>query len=247
MTLVKICGLRDVETAVETARAGADFVGLVFAESRRQVTPQQCSDIVDALHQRRAGGGGVRIDGPSPGDVPARSWFAAWAEAIELAAARARPLITGVFAGMTAGQVNDIAAAAKLDLVQLSGGEDDDFVSSINLPVIRVVHVRPGDDAASIEERCSPGRAAAVLLDTASPGALGGTGTVFDWAVAAGLAGRLPLMLAGGLDPANVASAVAQVRPWGVDVSSGVETAGTKDIAKIRAFIGAAKGAAVGN
>ncbi|MEO6398565.1 MAG: hypothetical protein ABIP13_08870, partial [Tepidiformaceae bacterium] len=119
MTLVKICGLRDPETALQTANAGADFIGLVFAESRRKVTPEQCYDVVEALKEKRTQGRDASFDGPRRGDVSAKSWFGAWADEIEQSAARWRPLIVGVFADMEADDVNNIADAAGLDLVQL--------------------------------------------------------------------------------------------------------------------------------
>jgi phosphoribosylanthranilate isomerase len=246
VTLVKICGLRDAETAIETAKAGADLVGLMFAESKRRVTPQECYDIVEAIKGGRAQGKEASFDGPVRGEVSARSWFGAWADAIEQSAARWRPLIVGVFAGMTAHAVNDIANAAGLDLVQLSGGEDDDFVRRVARPVMRVVHVHEGMTAEDVEDRFAPGTPAGLLLDTGSEAALGGTGQAFDWRVAAEISQRTPFLLAGGLTPDNVAEAIATSEPWGVDVSSGVETDGTKDIEKIRAFIRAAKGARVG-
>jgi len=248
VTLVKICGLRDVATALETAKAGADMIGLMFvAESKRRVTPQECYDIVEAIKGERRQGREARFDGPVRGEVSARSWFGAWADAIEQAAARWRPLLTGVFAGMDADEVNDIADTAGLDLVQLSGGEDDDFVRRVHRPVIRAVHVRPGMDAENVEERFSPGTPAALLLDTGTRTALGGTGETFDWRIAAEISPRAPFLLAGGLTPGNVAEAIAASAPWGVDVSSGVETGGVKDIEKIRAFIRAAKGVRVGH
>lgn len=244
MTLVKICGIRDAATAIAAAEAGADFIGLVFAESRRQVTPQACHDIVEALaERRRLAPPPADLGGPARGEVSARSWFPAWADAVELALARARPLLVGVFARMTPAEVNDIAEAARLDLVQLSGGEDDAFVRAVQRPVLRTIHVRDGDDTADITERIIPGLAAATLLDTAVPGALGGTGTAFDWTLAEDVAARFPVVLAGGLTPENVGEAVRTVRPWAVDVSSGVETGAAKDPEKIRAFIRAAKGA----
>lgn len=247
MTLVKICGLRDPETAIETAKAGADFIGLMFvAESKRRVTPQQCHDIVEAIKDNRTQGREAIFEGPARGEVSARTWFGAWAEAIDQSATRWRPLLVGVFARMNPDEVNDIADAAGLDLVQLSGGEDDDFVRRVHRPVIRAVHVHEGMDAERVEERCVPGISAGLLLDTGSATALGGTGTAFDWTIAAELGERKPFLLAGGLTPENVAQAIETVHPWGVDVSSGVETDGTKDIEKIRAFIRAAKGVRVG-
>jgi phosphoribosylanthranilate isomerase len=246
LTLVKICGLRDAGTAVETAKAGADLIGLMFAESKRRVTPQECYDIVEAIKGGRPQGREASFDGPVRGEVSARSWFGAWADAIEQSAARWRPLIVGVFAGMTGDEVNDIAGAAGLDLVQLSGGEDDDFVRRVVRPVIRVVHVHEGMTAEDVEDRFAPGVPAGLMLDTGSKAARGGTGKAFDWGVAAQISPRTPFLLAGGLTPENVAEAITTGEPWGVDVSSGVETDGTKDIEKFRAFIRAAKGVRVG-
>lgn len=246
MTLVKICGLKDAATALETAKAGADFIGVVFAESKRRVTPQQCHDIVEAIKENRTQGREAMFEGPVRGEVSARTWFGAWAEAIDQSAARWRPLIVGVFAGMNPDEVNDIADAAGLDLVQLSGGEDDDFVRRVHRPVIRTIHVREQMTAFDVEDRCVAGVSAALHLDKGSVAALGGTGEQFDWDVAAEVARTKPFLLAGGLSPGNVADAVRAVEPWAVDVSTGVETDGAKDIEKVRAFIRAAKGVQVG-
>jgi len=247
MTLVKICGIKDAEVALETAKAGADMIGIMFAaESRRRVTPQQCHDIVEAIKGGRTQGREALFEGPARGEVSARTWFGAWADAIEQSVVRWRPLIVGVFAGMSPEEVNDIAEAAGLDLVQLSGGEDDDFIRRVHRPVLRAVHVREGMTVDDVEDRCVPGISAGLLLDTGAAGALGGTGVAFDWAIAEDLAERKPFLLAGGLTPENVAGAVERVQPWGVDVSTGVETDGVKDMEKIRAFIRAAKGVRVG-
>ena len=246
MTLVKICGLRDPETALEAAKAGADFIGIMFAESKRKVTPQQCYDIVEALKEKRTQGRDASFDGPRRGDVSASSWFGAWADEIEQSAARWRPLIVGVFAEMEVDDVNSIADAAGLDLVQLSGDESAEFAARIHLPVIRAIHVAPGTTEFDVWDAAPPGTSAGILLDTASSAAHGGTGEAFDWEVAKEVARRTPFFLAGGLTPENVAEAVVQVEPWAVDVSSGVETNGSKDIEKIRAFIRAAKGVRIG-
>ncbi|MEP7215771.1 MAG: phosphoribosylanthranilate isomerase [Anaerolineaceae bacterium] len=242
MTLVKICGLRDPETALEAAKAGADFIGIMFAESKRKVTPQQCHDIIEVLKEKRTQGRDASFDGPRRGDVSAASWFGAWADEIEQAATRWRPLIVGVFADMKVDGVNNIADAAGLDLVQLSGGESSEFASRVHLPVIRAIHVAPGTTEFDVWDAATPAASAGILLDTASSGAYGGTGEAFDWEVAKEVARRTPFFLAGGLTPENVAEAVRQVEPWAVDVSTGVETNGSKDIEKIRAFIRAAKG-----
>ncbi|KAA0238775.1 phosphoribosylanthranilate isomerase [bacterium] len=244
MTRVKICGVRDAATAVAAMHAGADLIGLVFAESIRKVTPQECHDVVEALRAERRVLA-AHIDGPHAGEVSGRTWFSAWNEAIDDAIFHCRPLVAGVFADMTSQDVNEIADAAGLDIVQLSGGESDRFCREIRLPVLRVIHVEEQATAEDVFDRAVPGISAAILLDTASAVARGGTGETFDWAVAAEVAARLPIVLAGGLTAENVAGAVAGVHPWAVDVSSGVETNGRKDIEKIRAFIGAAKGAPV--
>ena len=253
MTRVKICGVRTVEAAVAAAEAGADFVGVMFAESKRKVTPQECHDIVSALKawrvERQKGryGEDVEFEAPVAGEVArGASWYGAWSDALDDALMRWRPLIVGVFADQPLEDVNAIAAAAGVDLVQLSGDESAEFVHSVEHPVLKVIHVAGDTDAMDLLEVAVEKRAAALMLDTASPDARGGTGIAFDWAVAAELGKRVPFLLAGGLTPENVAGAVEQVEPWGVDVSTGVETDGKKDLEKIRAFVRAAKGVRVG-
>ena len=140
--------------------------------------------------------------------------------------------------------MNAIAEEADLDLIQLSGGEDAAFAGLMRRPVLRTVHVRPRTAAADVLAAAVPGVAAGIHLDTGADGARGGTGVAFDWNVAAEAGRALPVMLAGGLTPENVAEAIATARPWAVDVSSGVETDGAQDADKVRAFIRAAKGAA---
>lgn len=245
MTRVKICGVRDAETAVAAAEAGADFIGIMFAESRRKVTPEQCHEIVEAIHAHRKFAGAAPIPGPARGEVSNRSWYGAWNEAIEEVLFHRRPLIAGVFAGQAGADVLAIADAARLDLVQLSGAEDDAYVRSMTRPVLRVVHVRAGMEAADVLEKAPPGIGQAIMLDTASDKARGGTGLSFDWQVAREAGALAPVMVAGGLTPETVAAAIEACNPWAVDVSSGVETDGVKDVGRITAFIKAAKGARV--
>ena len=243
MTRVKICGVRDTETAREAVKAGADFIGLMFAESRRQVTPQQCHDIIEAVRETRRSPEVARIEGPGRGEVRGASWFGAWNETIDDALARWKPLIVGVFADQEVEDANEIAEAAGLELIQLSGGEDESFVRQVRPPVLKAIHVHPETTAEDVIDAATPGAAAGIMLDTGKATARGGTGETFDWDIAAEVGRRLPLMLAGGLAPDNVAEAIGAVDPWAVDVSSGVETDGVKDIEKVRAFIRAAKGA----
>jgi phosphoribosylanthranilate isomerase len=241
MTLVKICGVRDAETATAAAKAGADFVGMIFAESKRRVSPQECHDVAEAVRAARRAPPPAQFEAPTAGEVRGLNWFGAWSEAIETALWRWRPLLVGVFAGQSADEVNDIAEAAGLDLVQLSGGEPAEFVRKVHLPAIRALHVAPDMTGDDLLDAIAGLPAASIMLDTASESAKGGTGQTFDWTVAAEIRPRLPFFLAGGLRPDTVAEAVGRVDPWAVDVASGVETNGKKDAEKIRAFVRAAK------
>ncbi len=223
MTLVKICGVSEPRQARAAAALGADFVGVVFAPSRRQVTLGQGKRIATALGKGR--------DHPPTG---------ATTDAVEGALRSRRPLLVGVFADQDVETINSIASECGLDLVQLSGSEPWEMCTLLNRPVLKCTKVRQGQRAEEVLADIS--REALVLLDPYVEGSYGGAGVTLDWAVAGQLAARLPLMLAGGLTPENVADAVRTVRPWAVDVSSGVETDGAKDAAKIGAFVLAAKG-----
>jgi phosphoribosylanthranilate isomerase len=239
---VKICGCRSVEQALWAADAGADFVGLVFAESRRRVDVEEASEIVRALGtplgEREMESPPALYRGESAG---LRSWFEQGAAALERLLARKRPLIVGVFADNDPEEVNEVADECGIDLIQLSGVEPWGACLLANRQVIRTVHVAASDGAESALARMQTGSAMALLLDAAHETARGGTGRTLDWNVAAAIAKSTPVWLAGGLTPDNVALAVQTVRPWCVDVSSGVETDGAKDEAKVRAFVRAAK------
>ncbi len=145
----------------------------------------------------------------------------------------------GVFVDPDPVEARDIARYAGLHVVQLSGRETPQVARAIGLPVIKVVHIDGVDPLAKVERYADTG--AMVALDSGRTGAPGGTGDVFDWSLAVEVARRYPVMLAGGLTPANVAAAVHAVAPVAVDVSSGIETEGVKDPEKIRAFVAAAR------
>ena len=153
--------------------------------------------------------------------------------------ARLPPLISvvGVFVNQRRSQIDRIVEEAGLSAVQLHGDEPPEQCRGYRVPVIKALRA----DAESIQ-RLARDRAAAVLLDTPSRG-YGGSGRAFDWALLKGMELELPVILAGGLTPGNVARAVAAVKPYAVDVASGVESApGIKDRRKMARFISAAKG-----
>ena len=195
--------------------AGADFIGLVFVPERpRRLDVSSARRIVTAV--RKAAG---RV-----------------------------PQVVGLFAGQPLDQVNEIIDSCGLDLAQLCGQEPPQYCRQVRARVIKVIHV-DGSAAATEAVDCVAERAGRyrdaghlVTLDRLVEGVPGGTGRSFDWDIAARLARRgLPFLLAGGLTPDNVSQAVAQVSPWGVDVSSGVETDGAKDHDKIPEFINNAR------
>jgi phosphoribosylanthranilate isomerase len=197
---VKICGIRDLKTALAAIEAGADALGFVFAEkSPRRISPDAAREISLSLP----------------------------------------PFIArvGVFVDVPAAVVLQIADFCRLDVLQLHGGEPPDYCRSLPFKVVKAFRVRDGHSLRGANDY----PADAVLLDAFVPGLAGGTGESFNWelVVKAGL--KKPVILAGGLSPANVRQAVAAVRPYAVDVSSGVETDGKKDLEKIRLFIQRAK------
>ena len=217
MTEFKICGLRTLPDALAAADAGAALLGFVFVEGvRRRIGVERARDIIAEV--RRARGDDC-------------------------------PRIVGLFANQSLGEVNDVARACGLDAAQLCGDEPPEYWDGVDARVIRQVKVDDAlpratavSDALREVERVAA-RGHTTLLDKRVSGALGGTGHAFDWGIAAEIARRHPIFLAGGLDPGNVARAIAAVSPRGVDVSSGVETGGVKDAGKIVALGAAVRGA----
>ncbi len=154
--------------------------------------------------------------------------------------------IVGLFVDAHADEIVELHAAVGLDRVQLHGDEHPEdcraIAAATRLPVWKAIAVSTARDLAALADW----PVEAVLLDAPSAGR-GGSGTTFDWALAADVVARHPtlaIVLAGGLTPDNVAGAIARVRPWAIDVASGVERApGVKDAARVRAFVAAARGA----
>ncbi|MFC2008524.1 phosphoribosylanthranilate isomerase [Chloroflexota bacterium] len=204
---VKICGLREEEHVIAAAEAAADYIGFVFAPSKRQVTPERARELVSVLKE-----------------------------------CSHRPQVVGVFVNEPTSVVNHAADYCGLDAIQLSGYEYATYARLVERPVICTVHVAAGMTADDVDEaicrtddmRDSSGL---VLLDTGSKEAFGGTGLTFDWDIAREVSLRHQVLIGGGLTPANVGQLITYVRPFGVDVSSGVERDGRKDASLIWAFV----------
>lgn len=164
----------------------------------------------------------------------------------EVAAAIVRrlpPLVTpvGVFVNEGAEEINRLVTAVGLGAIQLHGDERPDMVGDLTRPVIRAL----SGPAVGVEVDGWPSPTM-VLIDAHDPVRRGGTGRTVDWTVAAQVARRRPILLSGGLTPANVADAIAAVQPHGIDVSSGVESApGIKDHAKLAALFAQVRSGAV--
>lgn len=213
MTWIKICGITNVEDALVAAEAGADAVGFVFYEkSPRQVTPDTALEI-----SRHLSGRIERV---------------------------------GVFVNQNEDVLCDVGDDAALTAIQMHGDNEDPRVADLVVarrPLKVLVGVsmhRPSPDewAATWEAKS----VFAFLADSGSSNKLGGTGETFDWQASIEAINKMKalgrLVLAGGLSPSNVGEAIRVVKPWGVDVSSGVEDRpGKKDPEKVRAFIRAVR------
>lgn len=152
------------------------------------------------------------------------------------------PLVTtvGVFVDSPAETVNDIASYTGLNVVQLHGNESPEYCREIKYPIIKGIRVKNEDSLKQMEEY--RGIAKAFLLDTYVAGAHGGTGKTFNWQLVPKAKEFGPVILAGGLKPSNISEAIQACHPYGVDVSSGVETEGRKDKLKIKEFIQKVRG-----
>jgi phosphoribosylanthranilate isomerase len=223
MLWVKICGMTNVGDALAAAEAGADAIGILFAPSKRQVTVDVAREIVSKLPKT-----------------------------LEK---------VGVFSNESAQSIEDIAAEVGLTAVQLHGDESAEFARTLfrhgghrsraQMRVFKTLHVTPGIEGRArefLQEKCVDGFLLDSMAYDPATGRVerGGTGQRFDWARAneflPGVQRESRVIVAGGLSPENVGDAIRTLQPWGVDVCSGVESEPRKkDVAKVKAFIAAAR------
>lgn len=212
---VKICGLKDAETVLAVRSLPIDYIGFVFAPSRRRVSPGVAGGIIRAMREAAADG--------------------------------KMPKFAGVFVDPEPAELEEVLRAAPLDIIQLHGAESPQYCRMIReqygIRVWKTAAVE-SDSPQEAEERLGPYEHAidGLLMDRQT----GGSGMTFPWEAIPrfkrwAASRRIPLIVAGGLHSGNVADLIEQYRPDVVDVSSGVETGGVKDVAKIREFVGRVK------
>lgn len=191
MTKIKICGIQDTSSAMTAYAHGADYLGFVFANSKRQITPDKTKEIIKRL----------------PLDI----------------------LKVGVFVNCPTDEMIAIADFCGLDLLQLHGQETYENYRYSSYPIIKSVSIKSSE--------LNVPKADYLLFDTWHKSMAGGSGKTFDWNYLENYKAKTPYFLAGGLNKENVAKAIKCLSPFAVDVSSGVETDGIKDIKKIIEFI----------
>lgn len=193
---VKICGLKRLEDINIVNKYPVDYIGFVFAPSKRRVSLEEAIELKSALN-------------PSIKTV-------------------------GVFVNEEPSVVNEIAAKCSLDIVQLHGDEDDEYIKNIKFPVWKSISVKDSNFYKEME-LCT--LSSGFVLDTYSSGAKGGTGKAFNWDLVKDISKDKFIILAGGLNSSNVSTAIEKVSPSIIDVSSGVEEQGFKNEFKIQEFL----------
>jgi phosphoribosylanthranilate isomerase len=217
-TRVKICGITNLADARFAAEAGADYLGFIFyPSSKRAISAVKVKNIVEQLRKSSN-----------------------------------CPILVGVFVNETIRQIADILEKCDLDLAQLSGTETPNYLNDPTSVLYgrcyKTIRPQSIEEAVAETDRFMPPEPSlkqpTILVDTYHPNLYGGTGLQSDWSLAATIASVNPrMMLAGGLRPENVTEAINKVRPFAVDVASGVELKpGKKDPEKVRTFIDVSKG-----
>lgn len=215
-TAVKICGLQGVEVLKSMLNLPVDYIGLVFAKSRRQLSIEQAKPLIEQISY--------------------------WENAI-------KPQSVGVFVNPTLTELTHLLESLPLDVIQLHGQESAAFCEEVKELGVKVFKFLPMKREGASSEQIDyslldqyAGVIDGLLLDTFDPHVGGGSGKTFDWSQITpyqtwASEKSIPLFVAGGLHPDNVGALVSEFGPDGVDVSSGVETNGVKDIEKVVAFV----------
>lgn len=197
MTRIKICGLTHMEDIVAVNRCRPDYIGFVFAESRRRITPRTARRLKSNLDPR-INAVGVFVNEPIPA-------------------------------------IAELCAAGVIDIVQLHGDEDEEYIKNLRqttaVPVIKALRVRSRQQILGAQDISCDW----LLLDAYTPGCHGGSGVTFDRTIIPQPC--RPFFLAGGLVLSNIFTAIEECRPYGIDLSSGVETGGRKDPDKIEQVV----------
>lgn len=259
--IVKVCGVTNVEDALVACKSGANLIGIIFVpKSKRCVNVEQGKNVVQAV--RAFGERNDRLTFPqealSTENISPLQSLVRKSRAIEDISRR--PLVVGVFQNQSHEFIREMVDKCGLDMIQLHGKEGMEAanISICSVPAIRVVDIETNkdgetsDSSSSVEDKLLGHITTdpiAILLDTSIKGIKdgGGTGVTFDWSIAEKIQNNgLPVIIAGGLKPDNVGTAVSTVRPWGVDVSSGVEQSpGKKDLVAVEGFVKGVRQAAI--
>ena len=196
MTWIKICGITNIEDALNAISLGVDALGFIFAPSSRRVKPDATQKIIHALPRTL--------------------------------------LKVGVFVNEEWKEVQQVAKYCPLNAFQFNGKESPEYCQKFPHPVFKALHIKDLESLKDIEKYHD----ISILLDTYSPVQAGGTGNPFPWEIALIAKEKRDFILSGGLSPLNVREAIKKVKPWGVDVCSGVEaTPGKKDLSKMIDFV----------
>ena len=207
--VIKMCGNRSATDLINAADAGADLLGIIFADAWRRIPVDHAKDIVATLRGE----------------------------------ANHVPMVVGVFVDQPVEEVNATADAVGLDMIQLHGTEPPDYWKQMERPLIICRRISSSltpeqvEDELGVVKEFTQQTNSLSLIEPHVEGEPGGAGVSLDFALAERLARRYSFILAGGLGPGNVGEAIHAVRPWGVDVSSGVETERVKDPAKVGRFV----------
>jgi phosphoribosylanthranilate isomerase len=196
MTQIKICGLSRPIDIDHVNALMPDYVGFVFAKSKREVSLSQAESLIAKLDKE------IKT--------------------------------VGVFVNETVEKVQQVAGRLGLNVLQLHGEEDVEYIKKLSdYEIWKSISIKNAKDLKLLDSF----QEETILLDSKVPGEQGGTGIAFDWDIIKDLSLRKKIILAGGLHPRNVAEAISKVKPFAVDVSSGVETDGFKDLNKMEEFI----------